>query len=178
MCINFIRNNKNSIMKFNKIFLTAIFLCMFTVGYSQNNTTIKPVLNAYLGLKDALVATNNEQANISATTLVKALSAVITADLNTATNNTWSKVSNDVINAAKLIQASNDISVQRDQFVTLSSYMYLLIKDAKNDVPVYYQFCPMANKGKGANWLSLENKVKNPYYGSRMLSCGKVVETL
>jgi hypothetical protein len=36
----------------------------------------------------------------------------------------------------------------------------------------------MANKGKGANWLSLENKVKNPYYGSRMLSCGKVVETL
>jgi len=56
--------------------------------------------------------------------------------------------------------------------------MYLLVKEAKNEVPVYYQFCPMANKGKGANWLSLENKVKNPYYGSRMLSCGKVVETL
>jgi len=149
-------------MKFNKIFLSAIFLCMFTFGYSQNNTSIKPVLNAYLGLKEALVATNNEQAITSATTLVKALSAVNTADLN----------------AAKLIQASNDISVQRDQFVTLSSNMYLLVKEAKVDVPVYYQFCPMANKGKGANWLSLENKVKNPYYGSRMLSCGKVVETL
>ena len=165
-------------MKFNKIFFSVLFLLTFTFGYSQNNTSIKPVLNAYLGLKDALVATNNEQAVLNATTLVKALSAVNTADLNAASNKTWGKLSNDLINAAKLIQASNDISVQRDQFVTLSSNMYLLIKDAKNEVPVYYQFCPMANKGKGANWLSLENKVKNPYYGSRMLSCGGVVETL
>ena len=165
-------------MKFNKIFFSVLFLLTFTFGYSQNNTSIKPVFNAYIGLKDALVATSNEQAVLNATTLVKALSAVNTADLNAASNKTWGKLSNDLINAAKLIQASNDISVQRDQFVTLSSNMYLLIKDAKNEVPVYYQFCPMANKGKGANWLSLENKVKNPYYGSRMLSCGGVVETL
>jgi len=165
-------------MKFNKIFFSALFLLTFTFGYSQKNTSIKPVINAYIGLKDALVATNNEQAVLNATTLVKALSAVNTADLNAASNKTWGKISNDLINAAKLIQASNDISVQRDQFVTLSTNMYLLVKEAKNEVPVYYQFCPMANKGKGANWLSLENKVKNPYYGIRMLSCGKVVETL
>lgn len=165
-------------MKFNKIFFSVLFLCMFSFGYSQNNTSIKSVVNAYLGLKDALVATSNEQAVLNATALVKALSAVNTADLNTATNKTWGKISNDLINAAKLIQASNDISAQRDQFVTLSTNMYLLVKEAKNEVPVYYQFCPMANKGKGANWLSLENKIKNPYYGSKMLSCGKVVETL
>ena len=36
----------------------------------------------------------------------------------------------------------------------------------------------MANNGKGANWLSKENKVQNPYYGSVMLTCGKVVETI
>jgi hypothetical protein len=29
-----------------------------------------------------------------------------------------------------------------------------------------------------ANWLSKENTVKNPYYGSQMLSCGKTVETI
>jgi hypothetical protein len=165
-------------MKFNKIFFSVLFLLTFSFGYSQNNTSIKSVVNAYIGLKDALVATNNEQAVLSANILIKALTAVNVADLNTATNNTWGKVSNELTNAAKLIQTSNDISVQRDQFVTLSSNMYLLVKDAKSEVPVYYQFCPMANKGKGANWLSLENKVKNPYYGSRMLSCGKVVETL
>jgi hypothetical protein len=26
--------------------------------------------------------------------------------------------------------------------------------------------------------LSLENKIKNPYYGNQMLTCGKVVETI
>ena len=165
-------------MKFNKIFFSVLFLLTFTFGYSQNNTSIKPVINAYIGLKEALVATNNEQAITSATTLVKALSAVNTADLNAASNKTWGKLSNDLINAAKLIQASNDISVQRDQFVTLSSNMYLLVKDAKNEVPVYYQFCPMANKGKGANRLAKENIVKNPYFGSKMLGCGKTVETI
>jgi hypothetical protein len=36
----------------------------------------------------------------------------------------------------------------------------------------------MANDGKGADWLSKENAVKNPYYGSMMLTCGKTVETI
>ena len=36
----------------------------------------------------------------------------------------------------------------------------------------------MANGGKGANWLSKENAVKNPYYGSQMLTCGSTVETI
>lgn len=36
----------------------------------------------------------------------------------------------------------------------------------------------MANDGKGANWLSKENVIKNPYYGSEMLHCGKTVEII
>jgi hypothetical protein len=36
----------------------------------------------------------------------------------------------------------------------------------------------MFNDGKGANWLSKENAIKNPYYGSSMLSCGKTTETI
>jgi hypothetical protein len=36
----------------------------------------------------------------------------------------------------------------------------------------------MANSGKGANWLSKENAIKNPYYGSSMLTCGKTVEII
>ena len=56
--------------------------------------------------------------------------------------------------------------------------IYSLIKVAKYEVPVYFQHCPMYNDGKGANWLSKENAVKNPYYGSMMLTCGKTVETI
>jgi hypothetical protein len=38
-----------------------------------------------------------------------------------------------------------------------------LLKVAKYEMPVYVQFCPMANGGEGANWLSKENAVKNPF---------------
>jgi hypothetical protein len=38
-----------------------------------------------------------------------------------------------------------------------------LLKVAKYEMPVYVQFCPMANDGEGANWLSKENAVKNPF---------------
>ena len=48
--------------------------------------------------------------------------------------------------------------------MSLSKNMYELIKVVKPAETVYYQFCPMANDGKGANWLSKESGVKNPYY--------------
>ncbi len=35
--------------------------------------------------------------------------------------------------------------------------------------------CPMAFGGKGADWLQLGTKVKNPWYGTKMPSCGNVV---
>jgi hypothetical protein len=38
-------------------------------------------------------------------------------------------------------------------------------------MPVYVQFCPMANDGEGANWLS--KMLKESFYGSKMLTCGK-----
>jgi len=31
---------------------------------------------------------------------------------------------------------------------------------------------------KDAYWLSNETAIKNPYYGSRMLTCGSVKDTL
>ncbi len=52
--------------------------------------------------------------------------------------------------------------------------MYTLLKVAKYEEPVYYQYCPM----KDSNWLSKEETIKNPYYGAQMLSCGKTVETI
>jgi len=32
----------------------------------------------------------------------------------------------------------------------------------------------MADDNKGADWLSLEKEIRNPYFGSGMLTCGEV----
>ncbi|HHL52195.1 MAG TPA: DUF3347 domain-containing protein, partial [Flammeovirgaceae bacterium] len=43
---------------------------------------------------------------------------------------------------------------------------------------IYYQFCPMARDGAGANWLSRDKDIRNPYFGEAMLTCGETKETL
>jgi hypothetical protein len=90
----------------------------------------------------------------------------------------WMKVMKDLKFDTEHIEETKDVGHQRDHFTSLSKNMYELIKVSKYETPVYYQYCPMYNDGKGANWLSKENVVKNPYYGSSMLSCGKTVETI
>jgi len=35
---------------------------------------------------------------------------------------------------------------------------------------LYEDYCPM----KKMSWLSESKEIKNPFYGSKMLSCGKV----
>jgi Cu(I)/Ag(I) efflux system membrane fusion protein len=42
----------------------------------------------------------------------------------------------------------------------------------------YVQFCPMADNNKGANWLSKEEEIRNPYFGDAMLTCGEVKSTI
>ena len=79
---------------------------------------------------------------------------------------------------AEKIATSKDVAKQRETFALLSKSMYELAKASKQGTPVYYQHCPMYNNGKGANWLSKENAIKNPYYGSQMLTCGSTVETI
>jgi len=62
--------------------------------------------------------------------------------------------------------------------VTLSKNMYVLMKSVKPEAPVYYQHCPMYRDGKGANWLSTQKKIENPYLGQSMATCGSIVETI
>ena len=156
---------------------TAIIL-FASIANAQSNTNIKKVLDAYIQLKDALVKSDGTSSSSASKTLLTSIQEVNMSELNTETHTQWMKVVNDLKEDAEHISETKEITHQRDHFMSLSKNLYAVIKVSKSETPIYYQFCPMANKGKGANWLSLENKIKNPYYGNQMLTCGKVVETI
>ncbi|SOE22904.1 Copper chaperone CopZ [Spirosomataceae bacterium TFI 002] len=139
---------------------------------------MKEVFSSYFDLKDALVATDHKKASMDSKSLVKVMSQIEMNKLPMDIHMVWMKVHKDILSETTIISNSSDIANQREHFILLSDKMYDLVKISKLEETVYYQFCPMANKGKGANWLSKENEVKNPYYGSMMLSCGKTVETI
>lgn len=148
------------------------------IKMTQNDNELTAVFDTYFSLKDALVKTDGAAASKQSTELLTAINAVKMDKLEMDVHMVWMNVLADLKEDAKHIADTKDVSRQRDHFMSLSKNMYALIKVSKTETPTYYQFCPMANDGKGANWLSKENTVKNPYYGSKMLSCGKVVETI
>jgi hypothetical protein len=144
----------------------------------QKTNQLKAVFDNYFAVKDALVKTDGNTASTKATELLSAINAVKMETLTTDEHTVWMKVLKTIKEDAEHIADTKDAEHQRDHFNTLSKNFYDLIKVSKQETPTYLLHCPMANDGKGADWLSKENIVKNPYYGSMMLSCGKVVETI
>ena len=145
---------------------------------TQNVPQLKAVFDNYFSVKDALVKTDAGISSAKAAELVKAIKAVEMTKLSTEEHTVWMKVMKDLTANAEKIATSKDVAKQRETFVLLSKNMYELTKASKQEAPVYYLHCPMYNNGKGANWLSKEEVVKNPYYGSKMLTCGSVQETI
>ncbi len=140
-------------------------------------SSLQTVYDAYFDLKDALVKSDATIAATKATTLLKAINAI---KMETLGDNhmVYMKVESELKSHAEHISESKDIAHQRDHFSSLSTAMYQLIKTTKANTTIYYDHCPMYNEGKGANWLSKDAAIKNPYYGSMMLTCGKVQETI
>ena len=165
-------------MKSIKLLKATAIILFATIANAQTNTGINKVLSAYIQLKDALVKSDGASSSNASKTLLTAIQEVNMSELNTDTHAQWMKVVNDLKEDAEHISETKEITHQRDHFMSLSKNLYSVIKVSKSETPIYYQFCPMANKSKGANWLSLENKIKNPYYGNQMLTCGKVVKTI
>ena len=158
-------------MKKILLFIAIIATVNFNKSFaqdSQQQNQLSQLLNQYYSIKDALVTGSNTNASASAEQFIKTLNTI-----------DYKVVSEGNINAllkdATSISETKDIKKQRDQFSNLSSNMAALAKAVKlSSQPIYQVYCPM----KKANWLSSEQTIKNPYYGSAMLSCGKVVETI
>ena len=138
--------------------------------FGQGNEKNRPaqLLSLYYTIKDALVSGNAGMASIKAGELVKLINEVDTKIVNEASRDA-------LLKDASPIAETKDIKYQRGHFSTLSTNMYILAKTTKLTAqPVYYAYCPM----KKAYWLSSEATIKNPYFGSSMLTCGKVEATL
>ena len=144
----------------------------------QDPNPLSEVYDSYFAVKDALVRTDGASASTSSKTLFTEINNIKMDNLSMDVHIAWMKVFENLKEDAEHIADIKDIGRQRDHFISLSKNIYEVMKISKQETPTYYQFCPMANDGKGANWLSKENAIKNPYYGSQMLNCGNTVETI
>jgi len=76
------------------------------------------------------------------------------------------------------ISEASDIEVQRTIFSDVTENITAIVEESLSSGEVYKQFCPMAFNNQGGYWLSTEKEILNPYFGNKMLKCGKVTETI
>jgi len=145
-------------------------------GFKQQLTDLAL---SYLPLKDALVATDPETSQQAVQPFLQKLAAMDKLTLQGDAQAHWIEQSEGLQHHASKIQGTKDIELQRKQFDFLSDLLINTIKSFGIEKEVLYiQHCPMAFDNTGAEWLSTEEGILNPYFGDKMLRCGLVQETL
>ncbi|MBI1320224.1 MAG: efflux RND transporter periplasmic adaptor subunit [Candidatus Hydrogenedens sp.] len=144
-------------------------------GTAAPTPALQPVYEAYLGLQEALANDDETGARQRAMQLRDALTAA--NDLP----DDWQahqKALLSSLDAASVDKASLDEI--RDMFLRVSESMVLVARQVglPSSGSLRIAHCPMANNDEGADWLQRDSEIRNPYYGSSMLGCGYIAETL
>ena len=142
------------------------------------NFSIAPIVKDYLVLKNALVADNDKAAASAGKQLLATLKAVDMKAIPANKHKDYMEIADDAKeNAEHIGDNAGKIDHQREHLAPLSKDVSDLIALFGSPQKLYQDHCPMYNDGKGAIWISESKEIKNPYYGSQMISCGSVKKT-
>ena len=162
-------------MKILKSLSLSLLLACVVLANAQANTSIDKITQAYLGLKNALVASDAATAKAKAAALLTVLSAPVDKSLKPDQQKLLATNLEKLKFDSRHISESPSIDHQREHFESLSKNMYTVLNGLKaNSTVLYEQYCPM----KKAYWLSEKSTIENPYYGKTMPDCGEVKATL
>lgn len=144
----------------------------------DNETTQKSdltavILDSYFQLKNALVLDDNKMAAMAGETMLTAFSNFEMSKLTGDAHMKYMDIAESSKEHAEHIIKS-DIGHQREHLESLTTDINDLITLLGTNKTLYQDFCPMYNNNKGGMWLSEIKEIKNPYFGSKMLNCGKV----
>lgn len=131
----------------------------------EDSLTLVEWVEVYLNMKDALVESQFKEAS----RIAKRMKQLQLPDYDG---------NYDLERAAQAVVNSSDLETMRIHFIQLSKELIELSSAIQWDKKLIVQYCPMANKNKGAEWLSKSTEIRNPYYGDAMLTCGEVVRKM
>jgi hypothetical protein len=135
--------------------LIAFVVAFAAAGALDASEPVKSIVNSYLEAHAALAADKVEG--------VKAPAAAMAAEADK-----MGAGGATIAKQARALEQAKDLEAARTAFTPLSESVIATAKAANlPDVKVAY--CPMV---KGS-WLQKDGTIKNPYYGSQMLTCGE-----
>ena len=135
------------------------------------NSQAQLVLADYMVLKDALVETDEKAAGEAGKKLESTLVDFKVESFTSDQQKELKDIMESAVEHAEHIGRS-DIAHQREHFQMLTKDVTDMVAITGTEKTLYQQFCPMY--GEGGAWLSLEKNIRNPYFGSKMMTCGEV----
>ncbi|MBN9296287.1 MAG: DUF3347 domain-containing protein [Filimonas sp.] len=144
-------------------------------AHSAGSSVIAPVVTSYLALKNALSADDGNAAANAGKQLVDAIPAIDMKAVPSGKHQDYMDIMDDVkVNGTHIGENAGKIDHQREHFAALSKDVEDLVAMFGAPQKLYQDYCPMYDSGKGATWLSETKEIRNPFFGSKMSSCGSV----
>jgi Cu(I)/Ag(I) efflux system membrane fusion protein len=148
-------------------------------GEFEIDKALQPLFDAYFKLKDALASDDLVTAKTEGQHFKNSLNSIAMNIFQGAHHDLWMNQSAMLKTHSTPLENLSSLEEVRSHFMNISTAM---IKVAEAFKPVaksvYVQHCPMADSNKGADWLSLDKEILNPYFGASMLKCGETIRTL
>lgn len=140
---------------------------------------VNQLFDRYFPLKDALIKDDLPAATKHAADIKTAIEKTSMSLFVGQAHNHWMSHSGAATDALNKLIAAKTVEEARAHFKPLSIQMLAMAKAfGPFDAAMYVQHCPMADNDRGADWLSLDKEIRNPYFGDKMMKCGSVTETI
>ena len=139
-------------------------------GTQRFDQQMEPILESYLHIADALSADSLDGVRDRAGAIAKHAGVLDAASVSGEHAAHYKNVPTNLKIAAQILGEAQTLDKARESFKKLSRPMAMWVTMSKpKGIDVVY--CSMAK----ASWVQKHGKVRNPYYGPKMLDCGDVV---
>ena len=140
-------------------------------GTEQFDLQMRPILDNYLQIGDALAADSMDEVNRNAESIAKLAKSLDPTKASGEHASHYEHVPAKLKAAAQTLAKSKTLEETRAAYKKLSMPMGMWAGMSKPEgIDVVY--CPMAK----ARWVQRKGAIRNPYHGSEMLRCGQVVK--
>ena len=150
---------------------TILIIILYLLLSNSQKAVSEKLTDSYIEIKHALVKSDSETASKKSENMIEIINHIDSECSNEIPLNFLKENRTKLLKFTEQIKNSNKIEIQRKSFEELSILIWDYVKTFEVvNQDYYYFYCPM----KKAYWVSYENEVKNPYYGSKMLTCGSI----
>ncbi|WP_034918980.1 efflux RND transporter periplasmic adaptor subunit [Gillisia sp. CAL575] len=150
------------------------------VAISENEKQeFEGILTNYLKIKDALVEDDYSSAKKLNSKVNDQINNINKSQFNNEAGKIWESFQKELLASTNTMATAKDIKEMRNNFDEFSETMIGMVKTFQlTSKELYVLHCPMVDSNKGSDWLSASSEIKNPFYGSAMLTCGELKSTI